>query len=683
MLAILAAAVTAASPAALPGTLQGVEVVGRAPVVGTLQQGVQAYRSEFFTQVRPGTAFDMVQWLPGFTFEDARDVRGLAGAAGNVLIDGQPPTAKNDTLAMVLRRIPAAQVDRVDIIVGGAPGVDMRGRAVIANVVLKKTGAPRGSLTAQTYVFEDGRVRPEVQATLSRKSGEHAMEASFTLARRPLNGVGPGIGVLERRDPAGALLFSASSRILGWQDFGAGSAAYEFPWAGGKLRVNGSATYIAGMGNERADVDGSPALYTIDVEERFRQAELGLRYQRSFGRVALETQALQRMNVHSQVQDTFRPPVDTGLTEKDTLSETVARGTLCFNRDATLSLEASAEGAFNSLDTDSAFTSDGRPVRVPAEDVAVSERRGEFGVLATWKPSKTFSLTPGLKVETSGLQARGDVNLERDLTYLKPRAVLSWSPDARTQIRLRGEHEVSQISFQNFTASVDTGAGLVRAGNPDLRPRRAWVAEAVVERQFWTGGSLVLTLRQSALRDVVDQLALPQFGGAVAIGNIGDGDQTDLIVALTLPLKRLGLQGMNLKGTATLRRSEVTDPTTGDRRRVSGQSALAAELHFSHDLPRWKINWGIDVFYNGPSAAYRPANVERVGGWARVSAFVEHRLRPDLVLRVEGFNLVDAKPRLVEEAYGGLRSAAPLLYSETRRNGDAPNLFVRIRKTLS
>jgi len=30
-----------------------------APLVGNLQQGVQAYRQEFFTPVRPGTAMDM------------------------------------------------------------------------------------------------------------------------------------------------------------------------------------------------------------------------------------------------------------------------------------------------------------------------------------------------------------------------------------------------------------------------------------------------------------------------------------------------------------------------------------------------------------------------------------------------------------------------------------------------
>ena len=687
MLVILAAAAAAAAPPSaeppLPPTAAGVEVVARRPVVGDLQQGVQAYRSEFFTEVRPGTAFDMIQWLPGFTFEDVRDLRGLAGAAGNVLIDGQPPTSKNDTLATVLRRIPAAQVERVDVIVGGAPGIDMRGRSVIANVVLKKTGAPHGSITASTQIYKGGRLAPEIQATTSRKSGDRSFEASATLARRRLQGTGPGTGTLVRRDPSGAILFEADSRIAGVALFGSGSGAYEFPWAGGKLRINASAIYQDVDADERAQDRGAPALYSIVVGDRFRQGELGLRYQRDFGRTSLETQALQRLNGHRQEGDTLRPPVQTRLEESDALSESVLRSTLRFRRDDRWLFEASAEGAYNRLDTESTFFNGGVLTPLPAEDVLVSERRGELGLLATWKPGKTFNATAALKLETSHLEAAGDLSLQRDLTYLKPRLLLAWSPDDRTQIRLRGEHEVSQIRFQDFAAAFDAGTGIVRAGNPDLKPRRAWVAEATLERQFWTGASVVLTLRRSALRDVVDWRALPDFGNAIAVGNIGDGHSTEAVATVTLPLKRLGLDGVNLKGAVTLRESEVTDPTTGQKRRLSGTGAMNADVHFSHDIPRWKLTWGLDATYFGAGSEFRPTSIQRVGANLRVSAFAEYRLRGDLNLRAEVFNLNDERTPWVVETFGGPRSQAPLRYVEIRRLGDGPYLFLRVRKTVN
>jgi hypothetical protein len=57
-------------------------------------------------------------------------VRGFEGAAGDVLIDGELPTSKSDDLESVLRRIPASQVARIDLIRGGAPGIDMHGKVV-------------------------------------------------------------------------------------------------------------------------------------------------------------------------------------------------------------------------------------------------------------------------------------------------------------------------------------------------------------------------------------------------------------------------------------------------------------------------------------------------------------------------------------------------------------------------
>jgi outer membrane receptor protein involved in Fe transport len=208
------------------------------------------------------------------------------------------------------------------------------------------------------------------------------------------------------------------------------------------------------------------------------------------------------------------------------------------------------------------------------------------------------------------------------------------------------------------------------------------VAEAALERQFWTGASIVVTLRHLRFDDVVDQLLLPEFGGAAAVGNIGDGRQTDIATTLTLPLKRVGLTGMNLKATVTRRWSEVIDPTTKLGRLFSGQPPWSGELHFSHDIPTWKITWGIDAFYNDANILYRPTYTQGVGPWTRVNAFVEYRLKRDLNLRVEGVNLNDPRPRWIVKTFTGPRGSAPLLYTERRRLGDGPYLLVRLRKDL-
>jgi hypothetical protein len=49
---------------------------------------VTVYPASFFDNTQPSSAFDMLAVLPGYDFSESdTDVRGFAGAVGNVLID--------------------------------------------------------------------------------------------------------------------------------------------------------------------------------------------------------------------------------------------------------------------------------------------------------------------------------------------------------------------------------------------------------------------------------------------------------------------------------------------------------------------------------------------------------------------------------------------------------------------
>src|SRR5690348_1037935 len=71
-----------------------------APALAQPEEGLSVYPSSFFADARPATAYDMVTRLPGFSLNTGTGttVRGFAGTAGNVLVDGVRPTAKNDDL---------------------------------------------------------------------------------------------------------------------------------------------------------------------------------------------------------------------------------------------------------------------------------------------------------------------------------------------------------------------------------------------------------------------------------------------------------------------------------------------------------------------------------------------------------------------------------------------------------
>jgi hypothetical protein len=117
---------------------------------------VTPFAPAFFADYRPSSAMDMIGRLPGFSFDGGNGNRGFAGTGGNVLIDGERPPSRNDSLSSILNRIPADQVARIDLIRGGAGGIDMQGHTVVANVIRKKAGGLKGSIAATLNVDEFG-----------------------------------------------------------------------------------------------------------------------------------------------------------------------------------------------------------------------------------------------------------------------------------------------------------------------------------------------------------------------------------------------------------------------------------------------------------------------------------------------------------------------------------------------
>jgi hypothetical protein len=158
------------------------ETVERAAQMTASREGVISYTPADFAAARPNTALDMINRLPGFGFDGGDNVRGFAGAAGNVLIDGQRPTIKTDTLSDTLARITIDQVERIELIRGGAPGIDMQGRTVVANVIRKKADSFQQVLQLQGFVFaQTGDTIPGWSYQATRRTGDHQFD--FQLSR--------------------------------------------------------------------------------------------------------------------------------------------------------------------------------------------------------------------------------------------------------------------------------------------------------------------------------------------------------------------------------------------------------------------------------------------------------------------------------------------------------------------
>ena len=123
------------------------------------------YEAAFFTQYAPRTALDIVQRVPGFSLDlgnsqgaNGQDVRGFAGTAGNVVINGARPSTKAETLDTTLSRIPAQQVVRVELGPGDLYGSDYAGKSQVLNVVLSQQSGIDGNVTAAAKLWSTGYV---------------------------------------------------------------------------------------------------------------------------------------------------------------------------------------------------------------------------------------------------------------------------------------------------------------------------------------------------------------------------------------------------------------------------------------------------------------------------------------------------------------------------------------------
>ncbi|HEY0112087.1 MAG TPA: TonB-dependent receptor [Allosphingosinicella sp.] len=646
------------------------------------QQGVLVYPPSFFASASPNTALDMVQRIPGFGLDTGNSgARGLAGAAGNVLIDGDRPTSKSDSLDEVLRRIPASSVERVELIRGGAPGIDMQGRSVVANVVLKKTSTEQITAEANVYAYTDAYFGPQLRLQYSKQKGEKQTEAAIFATTDRTGGTADGRRT--RYDAAGSVIQEADLDL--WDRLRNVNArgTLQRRVAGGKLRLNGLADFHNMENRQLLEiVSGAGTDDRTEDEARTISGEFGVNWTRPLSATTeIELTGLQRGNLLRFESESLNAGGQSTFDIDSTSGESIARSILRFRPSKAWAFEGGGEVAYNFLDSTTAFTQGGTPVPLPNASVFVSELRGEAFGQATWQASPKLTAELGLRVEVSRISQSGDTEQSKSFLYPKPRAQLTWRPAANHQLRLRAQKEVSQLNFSDFVASTEVNLGTVIGGNADLEPQKDLILEAVYEHRFWKKGVFELTAQHREVDDIID--IIPLVGGFEAVGNIGSGTRDMFQARLTLPLDRLGLKNGLLQARGSWFWSEATDPLTGEKRRFSGEVPFGCGIAFSQDLKGGRFSYGFDHGCNVDRfVRYRVREVRRQASQPYVSAYGQWKPAADLTIRLEFGNLTNAESRVLREIYDGPRNTAPLLRRELRQTRQGEWLFLQVRKIL-
>lgn len=668
---LLSAGAAAAQTPPLAAAASGSESAG---------QGILVFTPDFFADQRPNTALDMVSRVPGFSVQDGDGSRGFEGAVGNVLINGSRPASKNDTGSSVLSRTLVPQVERIELIRGGAPGIDMQGYSVVVNVITRNEGSTEQILTANMAFFEGGADRGFGQYQFTRRNGDRVW--GFTLADGVAIDDSSGVGRVIRRDAGGTIVRNEGY----YNDQNGGGQAVRVNFAdafmGGKIDL--TARYGLNDYSQFSLQDGPTILRDNRYAEEGSSGEVGAVFTRpmvegltSETRLIREWSEFENASTSLTTTNGIAGP-EQRFASDGHASETILRSLLRWERSPALTLEAGGEIAYNMLEVDQALTDGGVVIPLPSDQIMVEETRGELFGKATWRVRPDLNLEGGLRLEASTITQSGDADQEKSFYFAKPRLQLTWTPRPQNQVRFRFERDIGQLDFGDFAAGADLEDEQVFGGNVNLEPEERWISELTYERRFLGDGILSIGYRHDEIIGVIDRLPLPM--GLSAVGNIGDGTLDQLSVNFVLPLDRTGFSGGQFLFRNTWNDTAVTDPTSGRERPISGVRPSQPIFAISQDITSWRINWAVTYIESLRQFNYAPDQVSGFTGSDYFEANIEYKPTPTLAIRAQVNVWNDFQ---VERTVFADRSLArPVAFTELRPSDPRTFWQIRVRKTF-
>ena len=651
--------------------------------------GKRSFGPEFFAAYSPVNALDMVDRIPGFSIDDSEGRRGFGENAGNVLIDGDRPSTKSDNIKTILSRIPASQIERIELTEQAGGDGEAQGKGQIVNVIRKSGSALTGTYEIGLTKSLRRAVMPIGSGSATLKRGDTTYEVNVDYYSEHQRTKGPedffngARALIERRSYEGDSSYREAT--LG--------GAIKTRIGGAKLNLKGQVAWSNGkdlrlgiITGPNGQVVGSESLGT---DEPKNDVEYEMGGDIEFALAPKLTTKLIALYSHETDQQIARILTTRGAattvfeaSNRNRPSEAVLRVQNDWTGIADHQIQFGAELAYNRLDARfvGGEAVNGGPLDQSSSAVLVRETRLEPFLSDVWAITPSFKLENGVIFEFSKLRLGGDAAASRSFQFGKPRIVATWTANNATTVELRAEHQVAQLDFGEFATSVDLGQGnQVDAGNQDLVPQKVTTFSALIRHKFMERGSIELLGSYELLRDTQDLVPVSArdaagnlifFDGA---GNIGNSRRWNAELEITLPFdwltKPFGVRGMELKYVGHYHGSRVLDPVTGLNRRASFRPEWHQTFEFRHDLPKPGIAYGFTVNVAAPGKAYFVTQFRSQVERENVEAFIEYRKWSLGTVKLQIFNATQTP--FTRERF---------LYTGTRASGVVNQIIKRERR---
>jgi hypothetical protein len=658
----------------------------------SLADGKRQFRADFFATYAPVTALDMVQRIPGFSIADDEGRRGFGENAGNVLIDGDRPSTKADGIFTILARIPASEVDYVELTEQAGADAETQGQGQVVNVIRKVSARISGTYEANIVAGRRYGFQPSANASATMRRGDTSYELNFTSYSERIYGYGPE----DFRNGTGALIERRHYNGKGGFDEAAIGGAIKTRLRGAKVNVNGRVRWSDGFDRREADYFNG-AFVDIGDELLLRggpiddinyeiggDVEFGVAPRLNSKIIGLYQTGSDSNDSSIEVARPDQPATRFETRNRNQTTEAVTRIQNDWSGINGHAIQFGGEVAYNKLDARFAATSAtaGAVTNFPASNVLVEEIRIEPFITDVWTLSPSWRIEAGVIAEFSKLTLSGDSTALRRFKFLKPRAIATWTVDPETTFEFRADRQVAQLNFDEFATSVDVTVGnQVDAGNADLVPEKVTTLSGLVRHKFLERGSIQLKGEYQFVSDTQDlvPITLRDAGGSITArfdgaGNIGSSRRWNGELEITLPFdwltRPVGVTGIELKYVGHYHGSAVTDPVTGLKRRMSNRPVWHQQWDMRYDVSDLGLVYGATFYVQESDNAFFFNEFRRQNDGVRSTLFVEYKKFKPGTLRLQVIDLPDfRRDRFV---YVDTRASGTLRQIVNRKRGLDP-----------
>lgn len=668
---------------AVMGTVPAYAQDDQQPAPAAANGDAQVFEPAYFAQFAPRNALDMVDRIPGFSISGGNDQgqRGLGQATQNVIVNGERLSSKSESVRDQLRRVPATDVVRIEILDGNATSIPgLTGQ--VANVVYTSNGAS-GQFEWTTGFRPHNTEAQLFGGEISVIGSSGALDYTVSLSNE--NNRFGADGPVSITDRDGALIESQYSKLSGKFDNPKISTAFSYDF-GGDVTANLNLSYGSDFFSRKEPetaIDSAGVTRTREalVEEDGPEYELGGDIQFPFGPGSLKLILLERFerdNYSSSVIDRLSddsPPRGFRFEQTNGAGERIGR----LEYDWKLwgaDWQLSGEAAFNRLDRRSrlfelAPGGEFFQLAFPQGNGGVTEDRYDASLSISRSLSSTLSVQVIGAMEFSTIEQTGFAANSRSFKRPKGSFAATWKPRDDFDISVTLAKRVSQLSFGDFLASVSLNNDNQNGGNNELVPYQSYNVEIEANKTFGAWGSLKLEARKAWFEDFIDWFPLP--GGGEARGNIGDADRLHLQANATINLDPLGFRGARVDLEVVKRDMNVIDPFTGLNRPFSYDQEGSFEIDFRHDVPGTDWAWGanLDHFDQAPYARRFEIGREWEGK-VFGSLFIEHKDVLGLTVRARANNLLGARDYFRRTVFDGPRPEGAVRFEEYRSRRIGP-----------